>query len=363
MLRRLGVNNRRTRAIIRDWVAARPDPALDAVKYRRSLSIAARHAHLALPGEVGPALFAWRRAARFQTPILEAWRRAHFDRRALLELPYTVAEGLAAHHKIDRKRFLTDIAPQLTVGERLRLQSSAGRLGVDTITMDLATAPLTRLASYVLSLARAERARRRDELTSGLKAAARRAAGRRAGTWGHVVAVLDDSWSSSGSQVKRRRPLAVALGTHFLLEALATEYRGLWLSHRGDPLLVHPIGPTGLGSRILDGLEQRPERLLIVSDGWDNAPPGLAAEVLRVWRTRLDPDRRTSVIHLNPVYDAEVFDVHGVTPDVPTVGVRDAEDVAVLVELARFAHGTTSFEALRRHLADHVDRFLAAEVP
>jgi hypothetical protein len=360
-LRRLGVNNRRTRAIIRDWVTARPDPALDAVKYRHGLSVAARHAHLTLPGEVGPALFAWRRATRFHTPLLEAWRRAHYDTRALTELPYTVAEGLAAQHKIDRGRFLAAIAPRLTAGERLRLQASAQRLGVAAVAMELASAPLTRLAGYVLALSRAERARRRDELTAALRAAARRSAGRRAGTWGHVVAILDDSWSSSGSQVKRRRPLAVALGTHYLMEAMATSYAGLWLTHRGDPLLVHPLGATGLGSRILDGLERRPDRLLIVSDGWDNAPPGLAAEVLRVWRTRLDPDQRTEIVHLNPVYDAEVFDVHRLTPELPAVGIRDAEDVPALVELARFAYGATSFDALRRQLADRVERFLAGE--
>ncbi|MGH3657243.1 MAG: hypothetical protein ACRDUA_11335, partial [Micromonosporaceae bacterium] len=211
---------------------------------------------------------------------------------------------------------------------------------------------------YVLSLPRSDRARRRDELTDALRAAARRAAGRKAGTWGRVVAVLDDSYSSSGSGVKRRHPLAVALATHYLLDALATEYTGLWLTHRGDPLLVHPIGATGLGDRLLDGLELRPERLVVVSDGWDNAPPGQAAEVLRVWRTRLDPRRRTGVVHLNPVYDAENFDVRRLAPGVATVGVRDAEDAAALVELARFATGTASFDQLRHHLSDRVDRFL-----
>jgi len=357
-LRRLGINNRRTRAIVRDWVAARPDPALDAVKYRRALSVAARHAHLSLAGEVGTALFDWRRARRYRTPILEAWRRAHYERRALYELPYTVAEGLAARHGIDRARFLTGIAPRLTGGERLRLQSSARRLDVNSVVMDLASAPLTRLALYVLSLPRSERANRREELTAALQASARRTASRQAGTWGRVVAVLDDSYSSSGSRVKRRRPLAVALAAHYLLDALATIYTGLWLNHGGDPLLVHPIGATALGDRILDGLEHRPDRLVVVSDGWDNAPPGLAAEVLRVWRTRLDPHERTSVVHLNPVYDSDTFDVRRLSPDVATVGVRDAEDAAALVELARFATGSAGFDDLRRHLTDRVDGFL-----
>ena len=52
---------------------------------------------------------------------------------------------------------------------------------------------------------------------------------------------------------------------------------------------------------------------MVVSDGWDNAPPGLAGEVLRVWRTRLDPERRTSAVHVNPVYDADGFDGNDTT--------------------------------------------------
>ncbi|GAA4607836.1 hypothetical protein BJY16_006539 [Actinoplanes octamycinicus] len=357
-LRRLGVNNRRTRAIVRDWVAARPDPAFDAIKYRRGLSTAARHAHLTLPGEVGTALFDWRRAKHYATPILETWRRAHYEQRALYELPYTVAEGLAAKRGLDRARFLSGIAPRLTEGERLRLQAGAARHEVAEVAMDLARVPLTRLAVYALSLPRPERARRRDELTAALRSAARRAARRQAGTWGRVVAVLDDSYSAAGSGVKRRRPLAVALATHYLLEALAADYTGLWLHHRGDPLLVHPIGATGLGERILDGLEHRPDRLVIVSDGWDNDPPGLAGEVLRVWRTRLDPAQATSVVHLNPVYDAGTFDVRRLGPGVATVGLRDAEDAAALVELGRFATGDAGFDELRGHLAARVERFL-----
>ena len=47
--------------------------------------------------------------------------------------------------------------------------------------------------------------------------------------------------------------------------------------------------------------------------------------------------------------------------DVATVGVRDAEDIAALVELARFASGGAGFDELRRHLTDRVERFLHAE--
>ncbi|MFF5212905.1 hypothetical protein [Streptosporangium sp. NPDC000396] len=389
-LRRAGINNRRTRAIMRDWLAARPDPAFDAVKYRSAFKAAARHAHLRLDdlhrrdgydgydgrdsrdgadrfgGELGPFLFEPHARRTFRTPIFETWRRAHYERASVYELPYTVAEGFAARHGIDRAVFLERIAPRLTRLERLRLQKAAHEAGATAVQADqgeLESMPLTRLASYMLSLSLDDRVRRRAELTGALRAAALRVAGEQAGRWGRVAAVLDDSFSSFGSGEKRRRPLAVALACHFLLEALAGHYTPLWLSGRGDALLTYPLGATPLGERILDALDLGPDRLVIVSDGWDNAPAGLAGEVLRVWATRLNPDGRTSAVHLNPVYDADDFDVRRLAPSVPTAGIRDAEDLPALVELAQFAQGRTGLAELRAHLAVRVARFLEPDAP
>ncbi|SPF03141.1 hypothetical protein [Streptomyces sp. MA5143a] len=346
-LRRAGVNNRRTRAIMRDWLSARPDLAFDAVKYRSGLKRALRHAHL-VPAteELGAFVFAPLTRKHYATPLLETWRRAHYEQAALYELPYTAAEGFAAKHKIPRKVFLERIAPRMTRQETLRLQESARKSGIAGVQADLSRMPLTRLATYVLSLPVEDRLRRRAELTHALESAADRAAGPHRGSWGKVTAVLDDSFSTFGSVHKRRRPLAVAMACHYLLAALSGTYTALWTSGRTDALLTRPYGPTPLGRRILDALDTTPSRLVIVSDGWDNAPPGLAAEVLRIWRTRLDPRRRTSIVHLNPVYDAADFDVRRLSPTVPTAGIRDAEDLPALVEVAQFAEGRTGLAEL-----------------
>jgi hypothetical protein len=366
-LRKAGVNNRRTRAIVRDWLSSRPDPAFDAVKYRSGVKSAARHAHMRLDGELADFLFTpYRRCTSFRTPLFETWLRAHYDQSVLYELPFTVAEGFAAKHGIPRAVFLERIEPRMTRLERLRVQENARARGAEALRADLSRMPLTRLASYVLSLKLDDRVRRRDELDTALRAAARRTAGPLAGQWGRVAAVLDDSFSTTGSGAKRRRPLAVALACHYLLRVVATHYTPFWTSGRTDELLLYPFGPTPLGERILDALDtfQRkvappaPERLVIVSDGWDNAPPGLAAEVLRVWRTRLDPDHSVAITHVNPVYDADGFDVRRLAPTVPTAGIRDAEDLPTLVELARLAEGRTGLDDVRAYLADRVDRFL-----
>lgn len=359
-LRRARVNNRRTRAIMRDWLAGRRDHGFDAVKYRSGFKTAVRHGHLPVTDELGDFLFAPRRRGHYEHELLDTYRRARYTHSALYELPFTVAEGFAAQHGIPRAVFLDRIEPRMTRYERLRNQESA-RAHRTEVEVDLAAMPLTRLASYVLSLDLSVRSERRAELTGALRAAARRVAGPYAGTWGRVAAVLDDSFSASGSAQKRRRPLAVALACHFLLAELADTYVPLWTSGRGDALLTYPYGPTPIGLRILDALDHSPARLVIVSDGWDNAPPGLAGEVLRVWRTRLDPSRRTSVVHLNPVYDAAGYDVRRLAPSVPTSGVRDAEDLPALVELAQFAEGRTGLAELRAYLDDRVKLFTGTE--
>ncbi|MET9556999.1 hypothetical protein [Streptomyces sp. NPDC006645] len=369
-LRAARVGNRRTRAILRDWLAARPDLGHDAVKYRAGLKTAARHLHLplrttdenpAVEGELGDFLFEPGVRPRYEHPLLDAYRRAHYEQGAIYELPFTVAEGFAAKHGVRREAFVERIAPRMTRLERLRTQRAAGAdVAGAAVRTDLSVMPLTRLALYTLALTVDERVRRRAELTGALRSAARRAAGPYAGTWGRVAAVLDDSYSASGSGVKRRRPLAVALGGHFLLEALAAPgaYGAWWTSGRTDPLLVRPYGPTPLGMRVIDALEYAPERLVVVSDGWDNAPPGLAGEVLRVWRTRLDRERRTTVTHLNPVYDADGFDVRRLAAGVPTAGIRDAEDLPALVEIAQFAEGRTGLAELQAYLDRRIESFL-----
>ncbi|MQM25015.1 hypothetical protein [Glycomyces albidus] len=368
-LQKAKVNNRRTRAVMREWLSARPDLGFEAVKYRGAFKRAAVHAHLDLDGlpgdagaEVASFLFAPMTSGRYRTPLFEAWRRAHFERSAVFELPYTVAEGFAVKHGIPRHVLLEQIAPLLTRNERLRLQRSGGA-AVELDAAALGRMPLTRLAAYVLAIPEPERGERREELTRALRAAARRTAGDRAGTWGTVAAVLDDSYSSSGSGEKRRRPLVVALAAHYLLEALAREYRPLWLSGNEDALLAKPRGVTALGDRILDALETPPEQLIVVSDGWDNAPAGLASEVLRVWTTRLDPARRTAIAHLNPVFDADGIGVRRLAPSVPTAGIRDAEDLPELVAFARFDDGRAGIDELRAAVDARVERWLAEEEP
>lgn len=358
-IRKRRINNRRARAITRDYIAAHQNRLdFDAVKYRSKVRGIATHNHLKLPGEVGPFLFRdW--PQQFETDLFEKFRKAYYSQKAIYELPFTVAEGLAAKHQIPRDRFLTRIESQMTQAERVRLQQSTSSKSI--LTVDLKRTPLTKLALYCLSLSVQDRQKRHAELTAALEQSAQAALRRAPLKLGRVAAVLDCSYSSSGSNEKRRRPLGVALAVHYLLQGTTADYQAFWTSSVPDPLLIQPRGQTDLATPLLDALETKPDVVVILSDGWENDPPHGASEVLRVFRNRIDSS--VSILHCNPVFNADDFSVKALSPAVPTVGLRDAEDLPTVLGFAQFADGQSSLAELEQYLQIRVQQFLSTFDP
>lgn len=355
-LRRARVNNRRTRALLTAWLAQR-DLAFDAVKYRGLLRSSARHTHARLVPEVHGFLFDGPHSrTSWDAPLLDAFRRAKYDQRAIYELPFTVAEGLAVAKGIPRKRFLERIAPQMTKAERERTLARVEREGL-TADVDLARWPLTRACLRVLSLPIAERERFRDPL----RASARRALAGRPTLPARVRVVLDSSHSARGGAQKRNRPLAVALGIALLVEEGCADGR-CWWSHAqapADALTVRPVGQTRLADGLLDALEDAPDLVIVVSDGFENDPPGACGEVVRLFREHVDPEGRTAIVHLDPVFDATAYMPRALGPSVPTVGIRDAEELPLKLAFARFTHGDVPLAELEAWLLERS----ASELP
>jgi hypothetical protein len=344
-IRSLGINNRRARAIARDYLRGR-DYAFDCVKYRNKVKAIASHAHLKLPGEAGPFLFD-KNVARFQTPLFESVRKASHSAEALYDLPFTVAEGLAAKHGIARALFLEKIQPRMTQNEKLRLQKSA------EVEIDLRRSPLTRLAMYALSMKVLD-----EDVLDAIEQAAANVLRRTPMPLEKVTAVLDNSYSTSGSHEKKRRPLGVAWGVDRLLAVASCKYRAIW-THPFNGPRPPARGATDLATPILVALESAPDLLVIVSDAVENDPPDAASGVLRLWRSRLDPTGRVTIVHLNPVFAASDYAPRSLCDGIPTVGLRDAESLPTALAFARFATGNTSRVELERYLDDRVLEFLA----
>ena len=66
-------------------------------------------------------------------------------------------------------------------------------------------------------------------------------------------------------------------------------------------------------------------------------PPRGAGEVCRVFRSRLDPARRTTIVHVNPAFDAPHLGPKPLDPPVPTADPRHADDLPTVLRYPRFA--------------------------
>ena len=281
-LREREINNRRSRAIVREYAGSR-DIVFDSVKYRTKVRSALRHTHDTKAGELGAFLFRGWKQHVFATPLYEAYRAGHYGAAAIYKLPFTIAEGLAVKHGIPRDVFLQKIEAQMTDGEKMRMQRSADRADAKSPVVDWTRLPLTKLTLYALSLTPEQRIVEGERLEAAMSTAARHALRRSPLRLGKVAAVLDNSYSSFGSSEKRRRPLAVAIASDVILRTASTEYRTFWSTPTDDPLSTRAHGQTDLATPILDALDWGPELLVIVSDGCENDPPNGASEVLRVF--------------------------------------------------------------------------------
>lgn len=361
-LQTLRINNRRSRAIAKEYLQQRKELSFDAVKYRLKLKSIAIHNHLSLQSELGTFLFTPQEPKRYQNELFENFRQAHFTAEAIYQLPFTIAEGLAVKKGIPRAEFLTRIEPQMTRGEKLRYLQTAERVSTRIkqvkLDVDWQRLSLTRLALYILSLSIADRKAEFDLFQEALVKSAQRIARNTGLKLGKIAAVLDCSYSTSGSAQKRRRPLGIALAAHYLLQTCANEYRPFWTIPVSEPLFVQARGQTDLATPLLDALEWQADLVIIISDGYENNPPEGAAEVLRIYRTKIDRDRQTAIIHCNPVFDPNTFAPYILSLHIPTLGIREAEDLPTLINFARFVDGDVSLQELEDYLALRSENFI-----
>jgi hypothetical protein len=147
-----------------------------------------------------------------------------------------------------------------------------------------------------------------------------------------------------------------------LLRVASREYRALWTVPTEDELLVSARGQTGLAGPLLEALEWGAEVVVLISDGYENDPPGAVNELVRVFRQKLDPEHRVSIIHANPVFDPGSLAPRALGAAVPTVGLRDAEDLPTMLGFARFADGTAPLSLLEEYLAVRVGEMVGARL-
>lgn len=344
------VNNRRTRAIIQNYLTWRNNLVFDGLKYRRLLRLISRHLHLRLEPELHVFLHdkAWK-SKPFKTPLLEHFRQAHYSAQSLKHLPFTVAEGLATRFHLSRKAFLELMQGQMTDLEKLKWQSSA-QVAKTKLDFNPEKVSLTRLLAYLYAIPQSERQRDLDRWEQMIEMSLKR----------HIVSwlrlekvalVLDNSQSSRGSEESYLRPLIAGIAAHYRLQSLCQEYRIFWLHPPEHPLLAEAKGQSGLAEPLLEALAWEPSDVILISDGAENDPAGGVHWVLEqalkapFLKKRAQPLPR--LLHLNPLVSPELYGPSPLSPHLPMLGIFEGEKIGLLWILARFARRELGIKGLK----------------
>ncbi|MET7299376.1 hypothetical protein [Embleya sp. NPDC005575] len=253
----------------------------------------------------------------YTLPLPLAYRAARTDLAAGAALPYETLEGLRGRFHPDEKpaRALELTADRLTVGQRLAGQRQAERAGV-AVEVDLDRYDAVRLYLYAYATGMTDDVAAALDRRAAAGAAGLDLAGRR------IALVLDGSASMRGGTDQPLRPIATVLALRDALRAAAGQCHEVWIGGVPDGRLVRPAGATAAAEGLVAALRTGPELIVVIGDGYENAPAGRFAQVLDAARTL---GIAVPVVQLSPVLAAEAAGLRGYAPDLPLAPVHRPE--------------------------------------
>ena len=360
MLRKERVNNARTRRLILSTLLRADNLEFWSVKYRRKLETALIHAWGRRTASIVRAVLAkpaddrtdkerqivQRHVGRFvdrddvdcveqcvrfvlgdedglTLRRLAAYRDAKRDLACGRSLPFETLEGLRSRFHRDKTsaEVLEMTKSQLTSGQKIGLQRKAKEAGVQ-VEFDPASYDAVRLYvyAYEMGLSGAIRA----ELTRKARSTAARLPVR----FEHAGILLDVSASMMGHDTQAMRPISVALALRDVLAETAERSTIVTSDGRVAQAaeLIEPAGDTSLAAGLITLLKREPDVVFVLTDGYENAPAGRFAEVIRAVR-RMGVD--TPIHQFSPVFAAETRGIRSLSDAVSGLPVSKPEAIGL----------------------------------
>lgn len=231
--------------------------------------------------------------------LLKAFKETKTDISKGSRLPIEVLEGLrSTYHKDTPHAQVLELTKKtMTTKQKRLVQKSAKKAGVK-VDFDPRKYPMVDLYIYAFEMGWSK------EIAKALKEKAIVAAQSLPFHFDRIGILVDDSESMRGSEDQKLRPAAVTLATRDLLACAGNKAIVITSSGKKTGLgqMVHPGGETDISESFLKLLENEPDSIFILSDGYENAPAGRFSEVLMLVRKI---GATTPIYHINPVAAAE----------------------------------------------------------
>jgi hypothetical protein len=225
-------------------------------------------------------------------------------------LPPEVLEGIRSqyHPDVPKERVIELTKGSMTSGQKARVQKRAKAAGVEVEFNPMALDPVE-LYIYAFEMGMT------TEIALALVKKAKALAKIFPARHSKINIIMDCSASMAGNREQKLRPMATALALRDLLRKVGGNVRTCYCG--GDlgeapHMLVRPMGDTALADALIDAMEDAPDAVYVISDGYENAPAGRFAEVLAALRGL---GFNMPVYHLNPVMAAEKVGVKRLSPD------------------------------------------------
>lgn len=240
--------------------------------------------------------------------LFKMFADSKIDLEAGSRLPTEVLEGIRSmYHPSTSKEDVLKLKAEsrsFTKSERRTVQKRAKTAKV-SVDMDPTEYDAVNLYLYAFECGATQ------EIQAALLEKARRTASAMPVHYEKVGIVVDASQSMAGDKTQHLRPLAVTLALRDMLSAASKQGTTVYcggdfgdgvIEPQGASALVRPSGDTSLAEGLLVVLQEQPEIVYVISDGYENAPAGRFQDVLLAARgIGID----TPVFHLNPVFAGE----------------------------------------------------------
>ena len=339
------INNARLKWLARQFIRERGRNILfDAVKYKKNLKNLIVHTHTdirkicKLPGAEDLERFLFNKELKkIKYDLYKNYIKAKTDKEAVFKLPYSIAEGFKNLHKISDEEFMEKIKGNMTTAEKRRAQGRAEKAGVK-IEFDLSReTPVN-----IQKLLRSDKIKLPSiKLTAeeNFEKACKRDAKKlfEYFDFKNIKIIVDNSGSMYGSEEKKNHPIAVAEASANVLKYLSEETE-LVAAPNKIRFLMKPDGESNIAEailKILKGIDLEKDNLVvIISDGYENAPAGLANQILVAFKKKLDKKEKTIILHLNPVFAPEAGDLKKLSEAIQTFGIRDTRQLFLILLLA-----------------------------
>jgi hypothetical protein len=335
------VGGRFLRGLILRWLSNNyPKLDLWSVKYRKAFGLVARHMHLSPKAFHGVSwLFGGPPATPMQTRAKACQRSGPGQVPAeLWELPMEVARGFALSKAMmtpeEFEREFSNRGHKTLKEKRLsavRTAEAGGKVEYDPSREKNLFSLFTYLGGLDAIPANAQ---------DWVHSAAKNQAKKMRLTLESCAVVLDTSPSMWGVKEAKRHPLFKALAATEVLRAATVGQFDVYYTSPQNRRPTIPLlhGATEYVHGVHSAIEAGHKRIILLGDGYENAPAEAMDTYLNMLKNYLDPDDKISVIHLNPVGASETGKgIKELSIYAPSAGLAhvDALPAAIFVAMAK----------------------------